>query len=237
MLRGFVDWAQTVQADRARGPKDIDVRLTESEPSANRSARLDVDAPTALGRITVWESGDYEIESINLKTERSLYADRGTLQRDDEMSKKFSPLFASLGVVVSRERLHARGALIEALWLRLHTTLPTLAEKIVMSDSSVIRDVGRTSNGAFLLRAYLAFRRSVDGEELAITVDIRGDDKQMAIESDVCKEDGTVLVIGPLAKIQWTESVQPALDDWMREFEQFLSKSEAEIAAAVSRLS
>ncbi|WP_143605985.1 immunity protein TriTu family protein [Variovorax sp. 54] len=232
-----MDWAQTVQTDRARGAKNIDTRLTESEPSANPSARLDVDVPTAIGRITVWESGDYDIESIDLETERSLYADRGTLQQDDEMSKKFSPFFASLGVIVSRERLHARGALIEALWLRLHTTLSTLAEKIAMSDSSVIRDVGRTSNGTFLLRAYLAFRRSVDGEELAITVDIRGDDKQMAIESDICKEDGTVLMTGPPAEILWTEGVQPALDDWVREFEQFLSKSEAEIVAAVSRLS
>lgn len=213
------------------------MRLTESEPSANPSARLDVDVPTAIGRITVWESGDYDIESIDLDTERSLYADRGTLQRDGEMSKKFSPFFASLGVVVSRERLHARGALIEALWLRLHTTLSTFTGKIQMRDSSVIRDVGRTSNEAFLLRAYLAFRRRVDGEEPAITVDIRGDDKQMAMQSDVCKEDGTVLMTGPLAEILWTEGAQPAMDDWVREFERFLSDSEPGISAAISRLS
>jgi len=237
MLRRFVDWAQTVQADRARGPKNIDMRLTEGEPSANPSARLDVDTPAAIGRITVWESGDYDIESIDLETERSLYVDRGTLQQDDEMSKKFSPFFASLGIIVSRERLHEHGVLMEALWLHLHTTLSAFAEKIAMRNSSVICDVRRTINEAFLLRAYLAFRRHVDGEELAITVDIRSDDKQMAMESDVCKEDGTVLMTGPLAEIHWTEGVQPALDDWVHEFEQFLSKSEAEIVAAVSRLS
>lgn len=100
MLRRFVGWAQTVRADRALGPKNIDMRLTESEPSANPSARLDIDAPTAIGRITVWESGDYDAEAIDLQTERSLFTDRGTLQEGGEMSKKFSPFFEALGIAL-----------------------------------------------------------------------------------------------------------------------------------------
>jgi len=59
---------------------------------------LDVDTPTAVGRITVWESGDYDAEAIDLQTERSLYTDRGTLREGVEMSKKFSPFFEALGV-------------------------------------------------------------------------------------------------------------------------------------------
>lgn len=129
--------------------------------------------------------------------------------------------------------------LIETLWLRLHAALYTLSEKVAVIEPSVISDLGRTKNDAFPLRAYLAFRRSAGNEEVAITVDVQSDDKRMMIESDACKDDGTVLAAGPSAEIQLSEDdegVQHALDGWVREFEEFLSDSEAEIVAAASRL-
>ncbi|WP_307590745.1 immunity protein TriTu family protein [Variovorax boronicumulans] len=98
MLDRFIGWAHAVQAAQTRAHENVEARLTESEPSANPSARLDVDTPTAVGRITCWDSGDYDAEAIDLQTERSLYTDRGTLREGEEMSKKFSPFFKALGI-------------------------------------------------------------------------------------------------------------------------------------------
>ncbi|MDP9920983.1 hypothetical protein J2W24_006670 [Variovorax boronicumulans] len=129
--------------------------------------------------------------------------------------------------------------LVETLWLRLHAALSAFSEKVAMIDPSLISDLGRTKNAAFPLRAYLAFRRSAGSEEVAITVDVQSDAKRTMIESDACKDDGTVLAPGPSTEIQLSEDeqgVQHALDSWVREFEQFLSDSETEIVAAASRL-
>ena len=98
MLDRFIDWAHAIQAAQTGTHENVEVQLTESDPSDNRSARLDVDTPTALGRITCWESGDYDAEAIDLQTERSLYTDRGTLREGEEMSKKFSSFFEALGI-------------------------------------------------------------------------------------------------------------------------------------------
>jgi hypothetical protein len=129
--------------------------------------------------------------------------------------------------------------IVEPLWLHLHAALSAFAEKLALVDPSLIHDLGRSKNDAFLLRAYLAFRRSAGSEEVAITVDVQSDGKRTMIESDVCKDDGTVVAAGPSAEIQLSEddlSVQHALDGWMREFEKFLSDSEPEIVSAVCRL-
>lgn len=98
MLNRFIGWAHAVEAAQAKVHEDIEARLTESDPSDNRSARLDVDTPTAVGRITCWESGDYDAEAIDLQTERALYTDRGILREGEEISKTFSPFFEALGI-------------------------------------------------------------------------------------------------------------------------------------------
>lgn len=98
MLNRFIGWAHSVEAAQTKLHEDIEMQLTESDPSDNRSARLEVDTPTAVGRITCWESGDYDAEALDLQTERSLYADHGILREGEEMSKKFSPFFEALGI-------------------------------------------------------------------------------------------------------------------------------------------
>ncbi|WP_296782137.1 hypothetical protein [Variovorax sp.] len=98
MLNRFIGWAHSVETAQAKLHRDIEMQLTESDPCDNRSARLDVDTPTAVGRITCWESGDYDAEAIDLQTERSLYTDRGTLREGEEMLKKFSPFFEAMGI-------------------------------------------------------------------------------------------------------------------------------------------
>ena len=129
--------------------------------------------------------------------------------------------------------------LIETLWLHIHAALSVFSERVAMIDPSLISDLGHTKNDAFPLRAYLAFRRSDDSEEVAITVDVQSDDKRTTIESDACKDDGTVLAVGPSTEFQlsWDDqSVRHALDGWVRGFEKFLSDGEEKIVAAASRL-
>jgi hypothetical protein len=129
--------------------------------------------------------------------------------------------------------------IVEALWLRLHAILSVFAEKLAAVDPALVRDLGRTANDAFVLRGFLAFRRSADGEEVAITVDIQNDGQHMTVTSDVCKDDGRVVVAGPSAAIRLSEperSVEIAINDWLHEFDQFLLKHESEVVAAVSRL-
>ena len=78
---------------------------------------------------------------------------------------------------------------LEALWLRLHTELSTFSERVEMIAPSLISDLGHSKNDAFQLRAYLAFRRNRDGEEVAITVDVQSDEKRMKLSvprSGVC---------------------------------------------------
>jgi hypothetical protein len=129
--------------------------------------------------------------------------------------------------------------MVETLWLRVHAALSAFSGKVAMIDPSLISDIGRTKNDAFALRAYLALRRSAGNEEVAITVDVQSDKERMTIESDACKDDGTVLAVGPSAEIQLSgddQIAQHALDRWAREFDQFLSATETEIVTAAARL-
>ena len=58
MLSSFLTWARHLQANH--GLKMVEARVTEGSSSANSSARLDIDTPTTVARITCWESGDYD---------------------------------------------------------------------------------------------------------------------------------------------------------------------------------
>ena len=68
--------------------------------SDNPSARLDIDMPTTVARITCWQSGDYDAEVIDLETERTLYSTHGILQEGQFLSEQFAPFFEVLGMTV-----------------------------------------------------------------------------------------------------------------------------------------
>jgi hypothetical protein len=95
--------------------------------------------------------------------------------------------------------------IVETLWLRIHTVLAAFVEKLAAVEPTLIYNCGRTANDAFLFRGYSAFMRHADGDELAITVDVRSDDRQLMIESDVCTDDGRVVAVGPSAAIPLSE--------------------------------
>jgi hypothetical protein len=129
--------------------------------------------------------------------------------------------------------------MVETLWLRLRTSLSAFAQKLLVADPTLIQELQRTSNDAFLLRGYLAIRRRTDGDEIAITVDVQSDGQQITIVSDACTDAGSVVAPGPSAAIQLSEgepSVEAALNDWLREFERFLVNSEPAVVAAASHL-
>jgi hypothetical protein len=99
MLNDFIDWARSVTAGQITGA--MEARITIGEPSNNPSARLDVDTPAAVARITCWESGDYDAEVINLESEQQTYVCRGTLQAGESLSERFRSFFEVLGIVSS----------------------------------------------------------------------------------------------------------------------------------------
>jgi hypothetical protein len=97
MLSSFVVWAR--QFEDTQGTKGVEAQVTESEMSANPSSRLDIDTPTTVARITCWESGDYDMEVIDLETERMLYSSHGTLREGKPFPEQFAPFFEMLGIV------------------------------------------------------------------------------------------------------------------------------------------
>jgi hypothetical protein len=96
MLNTFIDWARQV-AGKPLG-KDLEARVTESHASDNPSARLDIDTPAAVARITCWESGDYDAEVIDIETERTLFSTHGHLQVGHSFSQQFAAFFQSIGI-------------------------------------------------------------------------------------------------------------------------------------------
>lgn len=127
----------------------------------------------------------------------------------------------------------------EVLWPRLQLMLVAFAEKLCTVDPTLIRNVGHTTNDVFLLRGYLTFSRHAQGDEVAITVDIRGGGQQMMIESDACTGDGRVIAAGPTAEVFLMESrsnVEKVIGDWLHEFERFLGENEQAVATAIAHL-
>lgn len=128
---------------------------------------------------------------------------------------------------------------VEALWLRLQTILRAFAEGLVAADPTLSLSIGCSANDAFLLRGYLALQRLSDGDEIAITVDVRRDGEQLALESDACTDAGGVIATGPSAVIPLADgqmSVEARFGDWLLEFERFLKENEQAVAVAARKL-
>lgn len=96
MLNSFLEWARQVEA--RQGAKGLDSRVTEGSSSDNPSARLDIDTPTTVARITCWESGDYDAEVIDIETERTLYSSHGVFQEGRAVAEQVSPFLEALGI-------------------------------------------------------------------------------------------------------------------------------------------
>ena len=129
---------------------------------------------------------------------------------------------------------------VETLWADVQAVLAGFAVRLTADDPSLRHQLGRTANEAFSLRAYLAFRKSADGDEVAVTVDVQNDGSGLVIASDVCAEDGRVIADGPSAVIPLSGAQtgdEVALASWLSVFEQFLLNSEQKVRTELARLS
>jgi hypothetical protein len=96
MLNFFLDWAKHI--DEAQTSLGVEAKVTESEPSDNSSARLDIDTPTAVARITCWCSGEFHAEVIDLDTEQMSFSSHGVFRSDLPIAMQVAPFVAALGI-------------------------------------------------------------------------------------------------------------------------------------------
>jgi hypothetical protein len=107
---------------------------------------------------------------------------------------------------------------------------------------SVQIDVGHYSNDAFMLRSYVSIRADNDGDELAMTVDIRtlpaiDAGTTISIESDICMDDGTIVAAGPSAVFGDSAlNSEVHISAWCKEFDAFLRKSEHRVVNALEEI-
>ena len=78
---------------------DLEAQVTEAFGSDNPAARLDIDTPTAVARVTCWESGDFDAEVIGLETEETLFSCHGVFERERTVAEQMVPFLAALGVI------------------------------------------------------------------------------------------------------------------------------------------
>jgi hypothetical protein len=126
--------------------------------------------------------------------------------------------------------------IVEEFWPRVRGVLSSFSEELIAGDSTLACSVGHTSNDAYLLRAFLALSRNLDGDELSITVDIRDFGDELRIESDFTLGDGRIIAEGPNVAIRMSQEVSFALDVWLAELDVFLHDSQPKIANHLTQL-
>lgn len=127
----------------------------------------------------------------------------------------------------------------EELWYHIRPLLEDFATIVEEANPHLTKSLKSSANGSLFLRAYLAFRKSNDGDEVAITIDVKVDNGLLSVESDVCGEGGVILASGPssiftLADFKSNTSI--AFATWLKEFEHFLQTERNSILKATSQL-
>jgi len=113
--------------------------------------------------------------------------------------------------------------LTEFLWVRLQLLFASLIEYVCDSKDDFIHNVGKSSNSAFPLRAYLTFMRDKNGDEISVTVDVVNRDGEYFVEADICGENGVVVAEGPSTQI--SELTEKELISWLEEYDTFLKSN------------
>jgi hypothetical protein len=94
MLNAFLEWGNKRCVEFARN--GFNVSLTSGEATSNSSARLDIDSEKAMARITAWDSGDVDLEIINIETEASMYSRQLSLTSPFRFDDEFHDFFVML---------------------------------------------------------------------------------------------------------------------------------------------
>lgn len=130
-------------------------------------------------------------------------------------------------------------SIAETISNQLHPIFVSFGKRIIATNPTLIYDIGGTGNDAFLLRAYLSFRAHGDGDEIAVTVDVKVDNNVVMIVSDICRDNGQVVAVGPTASAPWKDDQSipdETLTAWLGRFDRFLHSAESEVVKAVSAL-
>lgn len=98
MLNEFISWGESVS--KSKLPDAVTIYLTIGEPSPNRSARLDIDTPTAVARITCWDSGEYNAEALSVESEEVIYSFSGRIEPGRLLTEQFGGLFQALNLTL-----------------------------------------------------------------------------------------------------------------------------------------
>ncbi len=124
--------------------------------------------------------------------------------------------------------------LTEFLWVRLQSLFVSLIQYVCSSKDDFIHNVGKSSNDAFPLRAYLTFMKDKNGDEIAVTVDVVNRNGNYFFEADICGEDGLILAEGPSAEMM--EITEKELSSWLEEYESFLKSSQSLVKEKAAEL-
>ena len=94
MLEEFLTWAREREMRSAHhGPAIV---LTVAARTSNPSARLDVDGNNSIGRITVWDDGNIDIEVLDVVSGDGLYAAQISASAPYKFDELFSPFFVQI---------------------------------------------------------------------------------------------------------------------------------------------
>jgi len=116
---------------------------------------------------------------------------------------------------------------IDDIWLQLQGLLQPVAEQVKSSYPDISTTINRSQNDIFPLRVQLTFLRQRDGEEIAISVDFKYKDHLLKIESDICTDEGQVLIEGPSISIDGPKDkdlLNRAINEWIDKYRFFLNK-------------
>lgn len=121
---------------------------------------------------------------------------------------------------------------------KLTSVLDAFLIEIMPLGEDIKHSLNCYSNSAFPLRGYLAFIKSRDGDEIAITINIQKKGEQLIICSDIAGDNGTIVSDGP-------SLILPNLDDdnfdvefnkWLTMFVDFLQLKKDTLNESILKL-
>jgi hypothetical protein len=128
----------------------------------------------------------------------------------------------------------------DIVWPQLQAILLRFASRIHATNENLTHTINYTKNDIFPLMAYLSFATQSDEDELVISIDVKYANNYLIITSDICRDNGEVIAIGPLTEILFgNDQTYPdaKIINWLEEFERFLCDNESKIVDFVSELS
>lgn len=95
MLNEFEEWF-TLNEPLLRD-RNVRIQLTRPEVSSDKnSVYVDVDTDSRMARVTLWDTGECDMEVINPETEETILYEHTVLQSSKELSAALESFFGKL---------------------------------------------------------------------------------------------------------------------------------------------